>query len=79
MSVGCHGDASNRIEQAEGDLAVVEELCEVGQHLCDRVVGDGALAYAAIAMGGFFAMCQVSNSSMRLTGWSAMRSKTSRR
>ena len=84
MFVGGSGDAADGFEDAERDLAVVDEAREVGQKLCDRVfaygaLAYGALAYAAIAFGGFFAMCQGSSSSMRLTGWSAMRSKTSRR
>jgi len=79
MFVGGSGDAADGFEDAERDLAVVDEAREVGQKLCDRVFAYGALAYAAIAFGGFFAMCQGSSSSMRLTGWSAMRSKTSRR
>ena len=78
MFVGGGGDAADGFEDAERDLAVVDEAGEAGQKLCDRVCG-GALAYAATALRGFFAICQGSSSSMRLTGWSAMRSKTSRR
>ncbi len=77
--VGGDSGATDRVEDAERDLAIVDEVREVEPKLCDRVFAGGAFAYAAIAFGGFFAMCQGSSSSMRLTGWSAMRSKTSRR
>jgi len=77
--VGGDSGATDRVEDAERDLAVVDEAGEVGQKLCDWVFVGGLLAYAATALRGFFAMCQGSSSSMRLTGWSAMRSKTSRR
>ncbi len=68
MLVGGDSGATDRVEDAERDLAIVDEVGEVGQKLCDQVFAYGTLAYAAIAFGGFFAMFQGSSSSMRLTG-----------
>jgi hypothetical protein len=68
MFVGGDSGATDRVEDAERDLAVVDEAGEVGQKLSDRVFAGSLLAYVAIALGGFFAMCQGSSSSMGLTG-----------
>jgi len=68
MLVGGDSGATDRVEDAERDLAIVDEAREVGQKLCDRVFAGGAFAYAATAWRGVFAMCQGSSSSMRLTG-----------
>jgi len=77
--VGGDSGATDRVEDADGDRAILEEAGEVGQKLCDWVFVGGLLAYAATALRGFFAMCQGSSSSMRWMGWSLMQPSTWRR
>ena len=83
LPVSSHGDAASGMEHADRDMAVANQISDVGQIRRDEagVVGDDLVVQAAVwfVPVRLAAMFQGSNSSMRVMGWSAMRDRTSRK
>ena len=77
--IGGGGDASDRAQRADGDLAVIDQLRDVGKRqdahgtLC---LGFRFLFYTLACGGTVATRFHGSNSSMRLMGWSAIRVST---
>ena len=70
VSIMSNGDAARGMEHTDGDVAIADEVRDVGQIRRDDagVVGDDPVVYAAIELVAFSlaAIFQGSNSSMRL-------------
>jgi hypothetical protein len=72
VSVVSNGDASRGTEYTDGDVAIANEVSDVGQIRRDDtgVVGDDRTVYAGVELAAvsLAAIFQGSNSSMRLMG-----------
>ena len=72
VSVGSDGDAARGTEYTDGDVAIANEVGDVGQIWRDDagVVGDDPVVYAVVELAAvsLAAIFQGSNSSMRLMG-----------
>jgi hypothetical protein len=72
VSIVSNGDAARGMKHTDGDVAIADEVRDVGQIRRDDtgVVGDDPVFYAAIEIAAFSlaTIFQGSNSSMRLMG-----------